>query len=385
MATYESTIVASLFAATYPERTRSLILIDPQVTYLPTEETPWMPSPARWQEQIQAVRDTWGTLDWWDAPAGPEREWFARYARSSVTPGGLAAELTRYLHTDIRAVLPTIQVPTLVLVDSDRFYEVLPETGHFVARKIPGARVIEHSSRGGPHFHWYARSEAIVAEVRRFLAGSGRERRSTALWRQYLHRIVDARPPPTRATEDGATWEEAPRDGASRSPLSGIEMIRRATAFSPRRRAGTAPSAVPWRITAASGARDRGARGMLPARWSEWGTRSEGSPQIALAWEPWPFRRRCSSPDRTRLMVGSGLTLATVARTSSGAAARVGVYAARRDWGPIAHPAGGCSGSSGRGVGSYAVFSAQTLVVRPVRRAHAVACRTQSFRDANHG
>src|SRR5262245_33091969 len=143
LATYESAIVASLFAATYPERTRSLILVDPQITYLATDEMPWMPSVERWQQQIHAVRDTWGTQDWWDAPDGPERERFARYARSSVTPGGLAAELTAYLHTDIRAVLPTIQVPTLVLVDSDRFYEVLPETGHFVASRIPGSRIVE--------------------------------------------------------------------------------------------------------------------------------------------------------------------------------------------------------------------------------------------------
>ena len=178
MATYDSAIVASLFAATYPERTRSLILVDPQVTYLPTEETPWMPSLARWQQQIQAVRDTWGTPEWWDAPDGPEREWFVRYARASVTPGGLAAELTSFLHTDICAVLPSIQVPTLVLVDSDRFYEVLPESGHFVASKIPGARVLEHSSRGASHFHWYARGEAIVAEVRGFLAELGMEEAS---------------------------------------------------------------------------------------------------------------------------------------------------------------------------------------------------------------
>ena len=75
-------------------------------------------------------------------------------------------------------MLPTIQVPTLVLVDSDRFYEVLPETGHFVASKIPGARVVEHSSRGGPHFHWYSRGDAIVAEVRRFLAEVGEEEAS---------------------------------------------------------------------------------------------------------------------------------------------------------------------------------------------------------------
>ncbi len=170
LATYESTIVASLFAAVYPDRTRSLILVDPQVTYLPTDETPWMPTLARWQEQIQLVRETWGTLNWWDSPHGPEAEWFSRYARASAAPGGLAAELTSYLETDIRAVLPSIHVPTLVLVDTDSFYEVPPETGRFAASKIPGARVVEHSSQSGHHFHWYARGDAIVDEVERFLA-----------------------------------------------------------------------------------------------------------------------------------------------------------------------------------------------------------------------
>jgi pimeloyl-ACP methyl ester carboxylesterase len=70
LATYESAIVASLFVATHPDRTRSLILVDPQVTYLPTNETPWMPALARWHEQIQAIRDTWGTPAWWDSPEG---------------------------------------------------------------------------------------------------------------------------------------------------------------------------------------------------------------------------------------------------------------------------------------------------------------------------
>ena len=170
LATYESAIVATLFAAVYPVRARSLILVDPQVTYLPTDETPWMPPLARWQEQIRRVRETWGTLDWWDSPGGSEAEWFARYTRASATPGAIAAELESYLETDVRAVLPSIQVPTLVLVDTDSFYEVPPETGRFVASKISGARVVEHSSEGGPHFHWYARGDAIVDEVVRFLA-----------------------------------------------------------------------------------------------------------------------------------------------------------------------------------------------------------------------
>jgi class 3 adenylate cyclase len=170
LATYESAIVGSLFAAVYPERTRSLILVDPVIAYVSNEEMPWLPSLARWEEQIELVRRAWGTPDWWDAPRGPEGEWFARYARASVTPGGLAAELSSYLETDVRAVLPTIQVPTLVLVDTDAFYEVPPETGHLVAGKIPGARVVEQSSAGGPHFHWYARADAIVDAVGAFLA-----------------------------------------------------------------------------------------------------------------------------------------------------------------------------------------------------------------------
>jgi class 3 adenylate cyclase/pimeloyl-ACP methyl ester carboxylesterase len=170
IATYESAVVASLFAAVYPDRTRSLILVDPMITYLPTDETPWMPTLARWQEQIQAVRNAWGTLGWWDSPAGPEAEWFSRYTRASATPGAVAAELESYLDTDIRALLPSIHVPTLVFVDTDSFYEVPPESGRFAASKIPGARIVEHSSQGGHHFHWYARGDAIVDEVGRFLA-----------------------------------------------------------------------------------------------------------------------------------------------------------------------------------------------------------------------
>ena len=301
LATYESVIVASLFAATYPERTRSLILVDPQVTYLPTEETPWMPPLARWQEQVQAVRETWGTLDWWDAPDGPERQWFARYARASVTPGGLAAELTSYLHTDIRAVLPTIQVPTLVLVDSDRFYEVLPETGHFVASKIPGARVVEHSSQGGPHFHWYARSEAIVAEVRRVLAEIREEEASfdRILATVLFTDIVDStNVPQTSATAAGVrSCSGITRRYEVCSPATGAtRSTPRVTASSPRSTGRRAPSAVRWRSPTRCGpSGSRCAPGCTPERWRESATRSEGSPSTsARAWPRWPLRQRSS-------------------------------------------------------------------------------------------
>ena len=74
LATYESAIVASLFAAVYPERVRSLILVDPQVTYLPTDETPWMPSLSRWRQQID---DTLGRAH----VKTPETKWMQRGGR----------------------------------------------------------------------------------------------------------------------------------------------------------------------------------------------------------------------------------------------------------------------------------------------------------------
>ncbi|HJS49615.1 MAG TPA: adenylate/guanylate cyclase domain-containing protein [Gaiellaceae bacterium] len=101
---------------------------------------------------------------------GTEGDWFIRYARASVTPGAIASEITNYLETDVRAVLPSIQAPTLILVDTDSFYEAPPEVGYFAASKIPLARVVEQSSSGGPHFHWYARADPIVQEVGRFIA-----------------------------------------------------------------------------------------------------------------------------------------------------------------------------------------------------------------------
>jgi class 3 adenylate cyclase len=55
---------------------------------------------------------------------------------------------------------------------------VPPATGHFVASRIPGARVVEASSAGGHHFHWYARGDALVAAIGRFLADIREEEES---------------------------------------------------------------------------------------------------------------------------------------------------------------------------------------------------------------
>jgi class 3 adenylate cyclase/pimeloyl-ACP methyl ester carboxylesterase len=171
LASFECTVVATLFAASYPERTMGLIVVDPVVTYLRTEETPWMPSLEDVQKDIAEIHAQWGTPAWTEHWTDTrEAEWFQKYLRASAAPGAAIAEFRRYFDVDVRAVLPTIQVPTLVFGDAAGRGEVPIQTAELVVDRIPGARLVEQSSAGGSYrLHWYARGEAIVAEIGRFL------------------------------------------------------------------------------------------------------------------------------------------------------------------------------------------------------------------------
>jgi class 3 adenylate cyclase len=172
IASYECTIIGTLFAAAHPERVAALVLIDPFVSYTTRPATPWMPSVADWEPVLEDMRREWGTPAWttnWTEPQ--EAEWFRRFNRASIAPGALTAEIRRYFDTDISAVLPTVHVPTLVIADADGEFEVPPQTARFVASHVAGARLVEHSSKGGTHrLHWYARGGAILDEIGRFVA-----------------------------------------------------------------------------------------------------------------------------------------------------------------------------------------------------------------------
>ena len=143
IASGESALLACLFAAAHPARTSGLVLIDAFPTYAWTPETPWAPTPEGWREAAAGIREHWGTRAWVDRTSSgevdeQELDWFARYMRSSITPAALAAEMERYIGTDVRAVLPAIHVPSLVFVDLDGEWDNVPEASRYVATHIPG-------------------------------------------------------------------------------------------------------------------------------------------------------------------------------------------------------------------------------------------------------
>lgn len=168
----EGGAMAMLFAATYPERTSALILLGAYA-----KEPDFMT-----EEQLQAnahtLRQTTNTIERarkrveYFAPslAGDEQtiQWFSKLVRLGSSPGALIA-LTRMNNAiDLRDVLPTIRVPTLVIQRRDE--AVTPVAyGRELAAKIPDAKYIE--LEGKDHFPWAHDADTILDEIQEFLTG----------------------------------------------------------------------------------------------------------------------------------------------------------------------------------------------------------------------
>jgi class 3 adenylate cyclase len=167
-----------LFAATYPERTRALILYGSSASGKWSTDYPWQWKPDQWEDYIDGMWAGWGRQAWadevlrWYAPsaAGDEaaRRWWARYQWLSASPGSAVALERLYTQTDVRHVLPSIRVPTLVLHRKDDGVESVDGARH-IAGQIPNARFVELQGVDSPP--WAGDSGAIVDEIQEFLTG----------------------------------------------------------------------------------------------------------------------------------------------------------------------------------------------------------------------
>jgi class 3 adenylate cyclase len=161
-----------LFAATYPERTRALVLYG---TYAkrrdPDEDYPWAPTAEARLSYAQELEATWGEdvdLDRMSPNADASMQaWYARRGRASLSPAAARDLILMNSKADVRDVLPTVQCPTLVLHRSgDR--DSRPEEGRYIASRIPGARFVELS--GDDHLP-AVQPDQILEEIEEFLTG----------------------------------------------------------------------------------------------------------------------------------------------------------------------------------------------------------------------
>jgi pimeloyl-ACP methyl ester carboxylesterase/class 3 adenylate cyclase len=175
--------MAALFAATYPERVTALILyaVPPRGMWAP--DYPWGRREDEARNMIEEAERRFAETSlirelaerMYPTVAADDEiiEWAVRATRLSATPAALAALRRMNLDIDIRSVLPTIRVPTLVIHrNGDRHVPVA--VSRFVSEEIPGALYEEHE--GIDHIPWIGDPGAVVSAVRRFVERIWREK-----------------------------------------------------------------------------------------------------------------------------------------------------------------------------------------------------------------
>ena len=167
-----------LFAATYPERTTALITLGSFAKRRdPDDDYPWAPTAENRDETAADVERNWGHLRPQDveyyAPSRVGEEQFVRalerYLRRGASPGAAAALVRMNSYIDVRDVLPTIRVPTLVLHRTGD-HDVNVAEGRYLASKIPGAKFVELA--GDDHWISAGDVDALADEIEQFLTGT---------------------------------------------------------------------------------------------------------------------------------------------------------------------------------------------------------------------
>jgi class 3 adenylate cyclase len=172
----EGAALATLFAATHPERAAGLILSggNARMTWAP--DYPWGLTEDVWTKEHARIPEIWGKekfgREWAEMsfllgpndPDDPELfRWAARWARYSAAPGDMLAFDRVWARTDVRDILPTIQVPTSVIHRQGDD----PGEAEYVASRIPGAELL--SLPGAHRVVWMGDLDELDEAVHAFL------------------------------------------------------------------------------------------------------------------------------------------------------------------------------------------------------------------------
>jgi pimeloyl-ACP methyl ester carboxylesterase/class 3 adenylate cyclase len=175
MGVSQSGPMAALFAATHPERTSGLILYGTYAAARADDEYPWGRSDEWIQDYLARVDAEWGTGTDFDlvAPSYAEdaavRGWWAALERHSSAPGNAMEYIRAHIQDDVRAVLPSIAVPTLVLHREQDLYRD-PAHGRYIVDSVPGSELV--ALPGCDHLPYLGDQESILAAIEAFVTGA---------------------------------------------------------------------------------------------------------------------------------------------------------------------------------------------------------------------
>ncbi len=172
--------VGLLFAASYPERARGLVLVAPLVRALQAPDFPWGFTEDDTREWDESIERLWGSVEFWrfvfessgsDLGRLTLSAW-ARWSRLTASPSAVTAIEQVERHVDVRSLLPHIQVPTTVIMRSGDHGRTIWGAAPWVADQIPGAQLIEIP--GNDHFFW-GHDVEFFDKIEQFTDGIRRE------------------------------------------------------------------------------------------------------------------------------------------------------------------------------------------------------------------
>jgi class 3 adenylate cyclase len=169
--------VAALYAATHPERTRALILLNSFAALARYKDYDAGATPEEYELFIASIEQVWGSGRFLrevmpDVPVDDEQlRALARIERQAMSPAVVGA-IFRWLYTiDVRAVLPAISAPTLVLHTVEN--RLIPiEHGRYLAQHIPNARLVELPGADASVWVGSAAGPVMIDEIEEFLTGT---------------------------------------------------------------------------------------------------------------------------------------------------------------------------------------------------------------------
>ncbi len=168
-------MMCALFAASFPERTLGLILLNAPARLSWAPDYPWGWTDEALTDYLDRADASWGTPEHIEqqfrslAPSHDMDEAtlarFARYFRAAASPGSMVALDDRLRDGDVRGVLPLIQVPTLILCARDNSWSQVDEA-RYIADHIRGSTLVEMDS--DEYIPFWASADEIVTEAERF-------------------------------------------------------------------------------------------------------------------------------------------------------------------------------------------------------------------------
>lgn len=165
--------VSALFAATYPNRTISLITFGIFAKRIYSPGYPWAPTPEERQVVYEMIVNGWGTGKMNLESLAPSKakdkvfmDWLANYFRSGASPSAALVLTKMNTEVDIINILSAIKVPTLIMQRKDDI-DVKIEEGRFIAERIEGAKFVE--LKGNDHLFWVGDTQRILNEIKSFV------------------------------------------------------------------------------------------------------------------------------------------------------------------------------------------------------------------------